>query len=460
MATLFGFASSKTEPKDADDAAATAEEGATDASPTSPQAAEEDDTPLFEAPETEVGAQTSCMHFVARSKLGWIAWKEMEATLYSIFERSFGATRCEMKFSDSLEDFGFEVEVPNTEVEKFKKFFKGKALAQEIDMLHGIDPLTTSRRDAKLVNMKKTLGSTLQETDVRSSIEVLTKRFKALEQVGVNRDREVSAIQDQFAFMQTTMLKRFDDTGARFQAKMEDAVWKKMGAVEKEIRDSVQQDLAVLNMNPMEKQVSTPTAAAAPPPPQPQGIPPALSTAPSAAQLLPAEDPILRQRAETAEETLASVTLERDAARQELQASQRRLEEMRGELAKVSEDFGKLRDVEEARAALAAQFEALNRDAGEMRTERELLRKELAEAQAEQEALNARKPTEPAPTVETKANEASAVVAQTTEPATVPRTDEATAEASSLSEFIRENPVKEKKEPDEVESDPWRESPR
>ncbi|KAJ3173712.1 hypothetical protein HDU88_002801 [Geranomyces variabilis] len=457
MATLFGFTSSKTEPKDAEDATATAEDGATGGTPTSPQA-EEDDTPLFEAPETEVGAQTSCMHFVARSKLGWIAWKEMEATLYSIFERSFGATRCEMKFSDSLEDFGFEVEVPNTEVEKFKKFFKGKALAQEIDMLHGIDPLTTSRRDAKLVNMKKTLGSTLQETDVRSSIEVLTKRFKALEQVGVNRDREVSAIQDQFAFMQTTMLKRFDDTGARFQSKMEDAVWKKMGVVEKEIRDSVQQDLAVLNMNPMEKQVMTPAAAALPP--QPQAVPPAPSTTPSSAQLVPAEDPVLRQRAETAEQSLASVTLERDTARQELHASQRRLEELRGELAKVSEDFCKLRDVEGARAALAAQFEALNRDAGEMRAEREALRKALAEAQTEQEALNAQKSTEPATIPETEPEAASAGVAEKIEPPSVSRAGEEVAEPSSLSEFIRENPVKEKKEPAEEESDPWRETPR
>ncbi|KAI8917792.1 hypothetical protein DFJ77DRAFT_457837, partial [Powellomyces hirtus] len=143
MATLFGFGSPKEETKGAADVEDPT--SATTTSPTSPQT--EDETPLTESAEAEVGAQTSCMHFMVKSKLGWIAWKEMEATLYSIFERAFGATRCEMKFSESLEDFGFEVEVPTSEVEKFQKFFKGKALAQEIDMLHGIDPTVTSRRD-------------------------------------------------------------------------------------------------------------------------------------------------------------------------------------------------------------------------------------------------------------------------------------------------------------------------
>ncbi|KAJ3161703.1 hypothetical protein HDU86_006473 [Geranomyces michiganensis] len=422
MATLFGFATSKAEPKDNDDAVPAEDGAAAAGTPTSPQA-EEDDTPLFEAPETEVGAQTSCMHFVAKSKLGWIAWKEMEATLYSIFERSFGATRCEMKFSDSLEDFGFEVEVPNTEVEKFKKFFKGKALAQEI-----------ACTDACII--------------VRSSIEVLTKRFKALEQVGVNRDREVSAIQDQFAFMQTTMLKRFDDVGARFQQKMEDAVWKKMGAVEKEIRDSVQQDLAVLNMNPMEKNKAEATAPATPSTASAiQASPPTPATPPPPP---PSEDPVLRQRAETAEQKLASVTLERDTARHELEASEQRLHKLRDELALVNADFGKLRDVEEARAGLAAQFEALNRDASEMRAERERLKKELAEAQAEQEALKSSKsgPIEPSPAPETQEKQ----IVEKTEPEPAKETDE----PSSLSEFIRENPAKAKKEPVE-EEDPWRE---
>ncbi|KAI8816155.1 uncharacterized protein EV422DRAFT_572049 [Fimicolochytrium jonesii] len=242
MSTLFSFgAKSPTPPTDPDSPART----------DSPSPTTEDETPLTESKEAEVGTQTSCMHFLVKSKLGWIAWKEMEATLYSIFERGFGATRCQMKFAELSEDFGFEVEVPNSEVEKFQKFFKGRALAQEIDMLHGIDPVVNSRRDAKLTNLKKTMGSTLQESDVRSSIETVLHRFAALEAVGAARTKEVAAIQSQFSDLQSNMLKKFDDTLRRFQEKSENAVWRRMREVEREIRESVAEDLAILNMNPM-----------------------------------------------------------------------------------------------------------------------------------------------------------------------------------------------------------------
>ncbi|KAI9090016.1 hypothetical protein DFS34DRAFT_597814 [Phlyctochytrium arcticum] len=246
MASLFGISRSTTEKE------ITTEDATVDGadSPSMPERME-DDIPMEEVDAALPGTETSCMHFLVRSKLGWIVWKEMEASLYAMFERAFAATRCEMKFSDSMEEFGFEVELPNEQVEKFTKIFKSRSLELEIDRLHGLDPLLTKFKDAKLQNLKKTLGTTLKDTDVRSSLEVLHTRFRALEAVGLNRDKEINAIQEQFNYMQTTMNQRFESVQKRFQTKMEDAVWKKMQNVEKDIRASVQEDLAVLNLDPM-----------------------------------------------------------------------------------------------------------------------------------------------------------------------------------------------------------------
>jgi hypothetical protein len=41
-------------------------------------------------PDTTDACATKCMHFSIKTQLGWIPWKEREAALYSLFERSFG----------------------------------------------------------------------------------------------------------------------------------------------------------------------------------------------------------------------------------------------------------------------------------------------------------------------------------------------------------------------------------
>ncbi|KAI9005338.1 hypothetical protein BC832DRAFT_539954 [Gaertneriomyces semiglobifer] len=242
-----------------DEVAATSTTPST-ASPISPMP--DDETPLSESNEAPPGTETSCMHFQVRSKLGWVAWKEREASLYALFERSFAATRCEMKFSESMEEFGFEVEVPNDEVPKFQKFFKSKTLIQEIDYLHGIDPVITKWRDppcpnrltlelphqARLVNLKKTLGSTLKDTNVRSSIEVLNNRFKSLEQVGQARDREVDAIKAQFVHMQTTLVQRLEDIQTRSLNRMNELINSKLEAIQKDILTTIREDLAVMDI--------------------------------------------------------------------------------------------------------------------------------------------------------------------------------------------------------------------
>lgn len=118
------------------------------ASPKSPVSA------LTESKEAEPGSDTTTMHFLITTKLGWIPWKEREASLFSLFERGFAATRCELKFSDMLNELAMEVEIPNTQIvrldlsqAKFEKYFIGKALATEIDKLHGIEPALCRWKD-------------------------------------------------------------------------------------------------------------------------------------------------------------------------------------------------------------------------------------------------------------------------------------------------------------------------
>ncbi|KAJ3032417.1 hypothetical protein HDV00_007550 [Rhizophlyctis rosea] len=216
--------------------------------PSTPEIPYEEITPLTVAPEAMPGSDTSCMHFRVRTKLGWIAWREREASLYAVFERGFAATRCEMKWSESLEEFGFEVEVPNEQVEKFSKYFKSKNLTEEIDKIHGIDPISMNRRDAKLLDLKKTMGTTLKDTNVRSSISTLQTRFDSLALVGATRDKEVRAIADHFATLQKDMTKKFDDLSARIGNKIYENVGKKFGNIEREIMEVVREELSFLNV--------------------------------------------------------------------------------------------------------------------------------------------------------------------------------------------------------------------
>ncbi|KNC95969.1 uncharacterized protein SPPG_08574 [Spizellomyces punctatus DAOM BR117] len=306
-----------------------------------------------------------------------------------------------MKFSESMEEFGFEVEVPNDQVEKFQKFFKGRTLAEEIDRLHGIDPLVTKWRDAKLQNLKKTMGTTLKDTDgslpptsphsvytdrspVRSSLEVLESRFKALEQVGQTRDREVRAIHEQFAYLQTTMLQRFDDIQKRFQTKMEDAVWRKMQNVEKDIRASVQEDLAVLNLDPLaadtaKTTTTSPVTPVASPAPGPEKLKGGADKVESVLSALQTERDALKARADDAERRLAEAHDELIKLRAQLASTEEKVADMEKEGAI-------LREVQEDRKALREHLNNVNEELAKFRAEGDALRIQLEALQTERDA--------------------------------------------------------------------------
>lgn len=103
-------------------------------------------------------APTTNMHILIHTRMGWIAWKESEAALFSIFERAFNAIRCELRFADNMSDIGLEIEIPDTEVKKFQKKYNSKEIVTEINKIHGLDPCI-ALQDAKLATLKMTKGS-------------------------------------------------------------------------------------------------------------------------------------------------------------------------------------------------------------------------------------------------------------------------------------------------------------
>ncbi|KAI8620346.1 hypothetical protein BC830DRAFT_1099621 [Chytriomyces sp. MP71] len=165
-----------------------------------------------------VGTPTTCVHVVFSSKLGWMAWKDREASLFELFERVFGCVRGELNFSESLTEFGVELELPNDQVARMEKEFKSKFLLAEIDKIHGISP-SMRAPDCKVVRTTKSLGSGILSDSIKSSIESLQIRVNNLRTCGLARAKEVAAIEEQWNFLRDRVTKRCDKTEERIIAK-------------------------------------------------------------------------------------------------------------------------------------------------------------------------------------------------------------------------------------------------
>jgi hypothetical protein len=74
------------------------------------------------------------------TRLGWIAWKETEASLYKLMEITFGASNCSVEFTDSLNRVLLDLEIPSQHFQRFKKAFKSKSLPVEIGTQHLCKP--------------------------------------------------------------------------------------------------------------------------------------------------------------------------------------------------------------------------------------------------------------------------------------------------------------------------------
>ncbi|KAI8899055.1 hypothetical protein BC833DRAFT_619753 [Globomyces pollinis-pini] len=197
-------------------------------------------------PDDRPGANTTQFNFEIITKIGWIAWKDKEASLYTLFERTFGATRCELKISDTLDDFVMEIEIPTENVDKFQKQFWGKTLAKEIDKIHGIEPSVCSWTDARLSKLIKSAGSTLASTHVKSSCENLTQRFDMLEKCANSRNKEVAAMMDMCSSIMEELTSKFDALSHRIDMKVYEKCGSKFDMFETRIMLVLKDELSFL----------------------------------------------------------------------------------------------------------------------------------------------------------------------------------------------------------------------
>ncbi|KAI8917346.1 hypothetical protein BC831DRAFT_485385 [Entophlyctis helioformis] len=237
MASLFGFGE---KPQDVLNVLSNSDLTATD----------QLTSPVTAAPETLPGADMTTMHFSITTRLGWIQWKETECSLYSIFERAFAASRCELKFSDSMDQMAMEVEIPNSQVDKFTKYFNRDILAAEIDKLHGLEPVLTRYRDAKLSGLKKTLGSVSANVNEPSSVEALLKRIESLEQCGTVRDKEITGIIELATQLTHDMTARFDSVVERIDARIFEKCGSKIETIEEKLLMCIRDDLGFIKNMP------------------------------------------------------------------------------------------------------------------------------------------------------------------------------------------------------------------
>ncbi|KAJ3109450.1 hypothetical protein HDU97_006695 [Phlyctochytrium planicorne] len=91
-------------------------------------------------------------------------------------KRGFAATRALIKFNDSLDQFGVEIEVPNEQV--------------------------------KVLKITKTLGTTVKSQAIRSSIESLQNRLKGLQICGQQRLKEVQGIVELYGALKAQITSR------------------------------------------------------------------------------------------------------------------------------------------------------------------------------------------------------------------------------------------------------------
>lgn len=74
------------------------------------------------------------VQIIARTKLGWISWKESESSLCRLFERLFDCGNCCIKFTDTLDTVIIELEVSMPQLKRLSRLYKTKALGTEIGM--------------------------------------------------------------------------------------------------------------------------------------------------------------------------------------------------------------------------------------------------------------------------------------------------------------------------------------
>ncbi|TPX32830.1 hypothetical protein SmJEL517_g04160 [Synchytrium microbalum] len=186
---------------------------------------------------------TTAFHFVCKSKLGFVQWKDSEASLYGYFERTFKATTCTLKLTESLEQYCLEIEVA------FEKIFK-KGLAQEIDRIHGI-PTISKWKDVRLMSsLGKAPGTTDPKSTGHSSMDLLVQRLGALRQCGLQRQREIDGVLTQWEALKTEIYRRLGAIDEHYYKKCVEEIVARLELVQNEVLDAVKRDLGMIGAPP------------------------------------------------------------------------------------------------------------------------------------------------------------------------------------------------------------------
>ncbi|EGF84076.1 hypothetical protein BATDEDRAFT_85450 [Batrachochytrium dendrobatidis JAM81] len=160
--------------------------------------------------------------FLAKTKLSWQIWKETEPELFWLFERTFRAWRCTVKFTGEECLYLVEVELPQDQANRVEKAIKDGTLAIEMDKIHGIDPiLHKGKKDVKLFKFQVSLAPAQPvNVESRKTIESLEKRLLELELNERARSIDLRVIMRDLQFFQLEMHKTMEE----LQKKVDDGL--------------------------------------------------------------------------------------------------------------------------------------------------------------------------------------------------------------------------------------------
>lgn len=174
----------------------------------------------------------------AKSSLGWIVWKEKEASLIRLFERVFLAVKLNLVFTMEYNVFMIEFLAPSTQLTRISKYVKGGQLQMEIDKIHGVF------KDVLLSLIAPT--APCENFKGKSSNDVIQERVNNLIDIDYTRKREINALTAQFEALRDRVEGALSDFEEGYQKKLKETCFDTFDLIEKRLLEIMDQDLQVL----------------------------------------------------------------------------------------------------------------------------------------------------------------------------------------------------------------------
>lgn len=192
---------------------------------------------LTECPVEDLECELLVFQFTAKSSLGWIAWKEREASLFRLFERIFNAQSCFLTFTSKYNEFVLGFSAPANQIERVSNYLRQGQLGLEIDKIHGV------LKDVVLSKLESITGKNLEG---KSSLQSIEDRVLVLTAVDYQRKREIVALSTQFDFLKDKAQGALDAFKEDYDKKLYEKCISKFENIEKRILEIVDEDLKVL----------------------------------------------------------------------------------------------------------------------------------------------------------------------------------------------------------------------